>query len=161
MGMKREWFFDSSSYSRYTFSFCLGVIPYQENLPSKSSDWGLPPRWKNYILALGIFPTQAKPPFLSWCRHASVGLFSSNIWEDSSFHSDQEADRCEGRLLAIRMIRFGPGARSHALLLMVISKKGIKTYLGRLCPRSCSPLVFDQSSKQKAGQPIGGLSMTQ
>lgn len=46
------------------FPFCLGVIPSQENLPSKSSDWGLPPRWKNYILALGIFPTQANP-FLS------------------------------------------------------------------------------------------------
>lgn len=34
-------------------------VHYQENLPSKSSDWGLPPHWKNYILALGILPNQA------------------------------------------------------------------------------------------------------
>ena len=62
MGTKREWRGASLSYCRYTF--CLVVIPSQENPPSKSSDWGLPPRWKNYILALGIFPTQANP-FLS------------------------------------------------------------------------------------------------
>lgn len=56
MGTKREWRGASSSYCGYTF--CLGVIPSRENLLSKSSDWGLPPRWKNYILAFGIFPTR-------------------------------------------------------------------------------------------------------
>lgn len=62
MGTKREWRGVSSSYCRYTF--CLGMIPSRENLLYKSSDWGLPPRWKNYILAFGIFPTPANP-FLS------------------------------------------------------------------------------------------------
>jgi len=61
------------------------VILSQENLPSKSSDWGLPPRWKNDILALGIFPTHrsvfsltlAKKVFDEWhtCLSASHRLY--------------------------------------------------------------------------------------
>jgi len=60
----------------------------------------------------------------------------------ASFHSDEEADDYEGRFIAIRMISFGPwgpGGRSHALLSMVISKMGLRTCLGRLCPPSSSP----------------------
>lgn len=69
---------------------------------------------------------------IRWCENMRIAHKSYN-----------RADRCEGRFVYIRMISLidrrppqCPGARSHALLLMVISKKVVITYVGRLCTRS-------------------------